>query len=70
MNIAQRSNAQLVFDGDRPLGQYCLKLVSTQDLAENKEILIAYGAMDLVGERKPRVPKSTSVKRKRAEGEA
>ena len=31
-NITQRANAQVVFDVDRPLGQYSLKLVLTQDL--------------------------------------
>ena len=64
-NIAQRPNAHLVFDVDRPLGQYSLKLVLTQDLAEDREILVAYGAKHLVRERKPRGPKVAGAKRKR-----
>ena len=55
-NIAQRPNAKLVFDHDRPLGQYSLKLLLTQDLSENKEILIAYGGRHMVRACKPRGP--------------
>ena len=50
-NIAQRPNAQLVFNHDRPLGQYSLKVLLTQDLSENREILIAYGAKHMVRDR-------------------
>ena len=64
-NIAQRPNTQLVFDCDRPLGQYSLKLVLTQDLPESREILIAYGAKHMVRDRKPRGPKGQGSKRKR-----
>jgi hypothetical protein len=64
-NITQRPNAQLLFDVDRPLGQYSLKLVLTQDLAADREILVAYGAKHLVRERKPCGLKVAGAKRKR-----
>ena len=62
-NISQGANAQVVFDVDRPLGQYSLKLVLTQDLAEDREVLIAYGAKHMVRDRKPRALRV--MKRKR-----
>ena len=64
-NIAQRPNAKLVFDHDRPLQQYSLKLVLTQDLSENKEILIAYGGKHMV-----RVSKARGPGKKRQKGPA
>ena len=62
-NITQRPNAQVVFDVDRALGQYSLKLVLTQDLAADREVLIAYGAKHIVRDRKPRALRGTKRKR-------
>ena len=64
-NIAQRPNAQLVFNHDRPLGQYSLKVLLTQDLSENREILIAYGVKHMVRESKTRGPKHGGAAAKR-----
>ena len=60
--IAQRSNAQIVFDADRPLGQYSLKLQLIQDLAADREILTSYGSKHPVGEpkKRPKAPKSVA----------
>ena len=69
-NIAQRPNAQLVFNHDRPLGQYSLKVVLTQDLSENREILIAYGVKHMVRESKTRGRKLGGVGKRRRIGEA
>ena len=40
-NITNRPNAQLVFNQERPLGQYSLSIHLTADLAESREILTA-----------------------------
>ena len=42
--ISQRANAKILFDPDRPLGQYSLKIELLQRLAEDREILISKGA--------------------------
>ena len=42
--ILQRPNAQLVFNPDRPLGQYSLQVRLVADLAADREILIADGS--------------------------
>ena len=42
--ISQRANAKILFDSDRPLGQYSLKIELLQKLAEDREILISKGA--------------------------
>jgi len=62
-NITQRPNAQLVFNPDRPLGQYSVVLKLTQDLCAGKEILVAYGSKHMVRERKPRGPKTKKPRR-------
>jgi hypothetical protein len=62
-NITQRPNAQLVFNPDRPLGQYSVVLKLTQDLSAEKEILVAYGSKHMVRERKPRGPKTKKPRR-------
>ena len=62
-NITQRANAQVVFDVDRPSGQYSLKLVLAQDLAAYREVMIAYGAKHMVRDRKQRAMRV--MKRKR-----
>ena len=42
--ISHRPNAKILFDSDRPLGQYSLKLQLLQSLAEDREIVISKGA--------------------------
>ena len=42
--ISQRANANILFDPDRPLGQCSVKLQLLQGLADDREILISYGA--------------------------
>ena len=42
--ISQRANAKILFDPDRPLGKYSLKIELLQRLAEDREILISKGA--------------------------
>ena len=42
--ISQRANAKILFDLDRRLGQYSLKIELLQRLAEDREILISKGA--------------------------
>ena len=71
-NITQRPNAQLVFNHDRPLGQYSLKVVLTQDLSENREILIAYGAKHMVRSKKhgPRLDGAARAAKRRRKNEA
>ena len=72
-NITQRPNAQLVFNHDRPLGQYSLKVVLTQDLSENREILIAYGVEHVVREGKthgPRLVGAARAAKRRRKSEA
>ena len=64
--ILQRPNAQLVFNPDRPLGQYSLQVRLVADLAADREILIAYGSQHLLKEKKRPGPK---LKKKKA-GEA
>ena len=60
--IIQRPNAQLVFNADRPLGQYSLQLRLSSDLPADREILIAYGVRHLLKEKKRPGPK---LKRKK-----
>ena len=50
--IARRANAQIVFDADRPLGHYSLKLMLMQDLAVEREVLVSYGSTHPIKERK------------------
>ena len=66
-NITQRANTQLVFDHDRALGQYSLKLVLLQDMPQDREILVSYGLKHSVRERKVRV-KGMGLKRKKGQG--
>ena len=66
-NIAQRPNAQLVFNHDRPLGQYSLKVLLTQDLSENREILIAYGVKHMVRESKTHGAARAAKRRRKSE---
>ena len=66
-NITQRANTQLVFDHDRALGQYSLKLVLLQDMPQDREILVSYGLKHSVRERKVRA-KGTALKRKKGQG--
>ena len=61
-NISQRPNAQLLFNPDRPLGVYSVSLRLLHDLGEGKEILVAYGAKHMVGERKKKAVKSKKLK--------
>ena len=68
-DIIQRPNAQLVFNADRPLGQYSLQLRLSSDLPADREILIAYGARHLLKEKKRPGPKLKKKKGAKAEPE-
>ena len=52
--ILQRPHAQLVFNPDRPLGQYSLQVRLVADLAADREIRIAYGSRHLLKEKSVR----------------
>ena len=53
----QRPNAQLVFNADRPFGQYSLQLRLSADLPADREIVIAYGVRHQLKEKRRPGPK-------------
>ena len=52
-----RPNAQLVFNPDRPLGQYSLQVRLVADLAADRVLLIASGLRHLLKDNKRPGPK-------------
>ena len=47
--IMQRSNAQIVFDSDRGLGDHALRLKLIKPVSEGQQITVAYGPFHAVG---------------------
>ena len=68
--IIQRPNAHLVFNPDRPLGQYSLQVRLVGDLAPEREVLIAYGVRHLLKDKKRPGPKLKKPKKSGGEAAA
>ena len=59
--ISHRPNAKILFDPERPLGQYSLKIELLQKLAVDREIVISKGA-DHTAPGRPKEKRSKATK--------